>query len=420
MTYKEIRKNKEIKAFIKRAGINLTSLGFTDHSEVHTTLVADRAAAILKEFGYDEHTIELAKIAGYMHDIGNAVNRTHHAEYGAILANDILKDTDMPLEDRVTIVSCIGSHDESTGGATDPVSAAVIIGDKTDVRRNRVSNKDKSSFDIHDRVNYAVTEASLKINADKKVISLNLQIDESICTMYDYFDIFLQRMLMCRGAAGVLGAKMLESGDAKIDPSKKVLGFVGSMDTANINDFLVGYLEGVKYVDPEIKVMTSYVGSFEDVSKCMEMTTQPYNQGAQVVYAPASQSILGAATAAQNADKYLIACDQDLYSELAESDKDLAANILSSSLKNVGESIFTAVEGWQKGEMSLDQDYTLGLDSGAVGLAKNENYKAIVPEDIQKFIDETEQKVIDGEITVGTAFDMSTDEVAALRDSMKP
>ena len=142
-----------------------------------------------------------------MHDIGNAVNRTHHAEYGAILANDILKDTDMPLEDRVTIVSCIGSHDESTGGATDPVSAAVIIGDKTDVRRNRVSNKDKSSFDIHDRVNYAVTEASLKIKADKKVISLNLQIDESICTMYDYFDIFLQRMLMCRGAAGVLGAK---------------------------------------------------------------------------------------------------------------------------------------------------------------------------------------------------------------------
>lgn len=210
--------------------------------------------------------------------------------------------------------------------------------------------------------------------------------------------------------SGVLAAKMLESGDAKIDASQKVLGFVGSMDTANINDFLVGYLEGIQYVDPEIKVMTSYVGSFEDVSKCMEMTTQLYNQGAQIVYAPASQ----------NADKYLIACDQDLYSELAESDKDLAANVLSSSLKNVGESIYTAIEGWQNGEMSLDQDYTLGLDSGAVGLAKNENYKAIVPEDIQKFIDETEQKVIDGEITVGTAFDMSTDEVAALRDSMKP
>ena len=177
--------------------------------------MADRAAAILKEFGYDEHTIELAKIAGYMHDIGNAVNRTHHAEYGAILANDILKDTDMPLEDRVTIVSCIGSHDESTGGATDPVSAAVIIGDKTDVRRNRVSNKDKSSFDIHDRVNYAVTEASLKINADKKVISLNLQIDESAEVRQVFWEqsSSLQQMeakycdlthKLCRGAAQFL------------------------------------------------------------------------------------------------------------------------------------------------------------------------------------------------------------------------
>ena len=220
--------------------------------------------------------------------------------------------------------------------------------------------------------------------------------------------------------SGVLAAKMLESGDAKIDASQKVLGFVGSMDTANINDFLVGYLEGIKYVDPEIKVMTSYVGSFEDVSKCMEMTTQLYNQGAQIVYAPASQSILGAVTAAQKADKYLIACDQDLYNELAESDPELAANVLSSSLKNVGESIFTAIKGWTEGTMTLDQDYILGLDSGAVGLAKNENYTSIVPEDIQKFIDDTEQKVIDGEIVVGTAFDMSTEDVAALRDGMKP
>lgn len=220
--------------------------------------------------------------------------------------------------------------------------------------------------------------------------------------------------------SGVLGAKMLESGDAKIDASKKILGFVGSMDTSNINDFLVGYLEGVQYVDPEIKVVTSYVGSFEDVSKCMEMTTQLYNQGAQVVYAPASQSILGAVTAAQKSDKYLIACDQDLYGELKESDPELAANVISSSLKNVGESIYTSVKGWSEGTMSLDQDYILGLDSGAVGLAKNENYLSIVPEDIQKFIDETEQKIISGTITVGTAFDMSTEDVAALRDGMKP
>ena len=220
--------------------------------------------------------------------------------------------------------------------------------------------------------------------------------------------------------SGVLAAKMLDSGDAKIDPSKKILGFVGSMDTSNINDFLVGYLEGVQYVDPEIKVVTSYMGSFEDVSKCMEMTTQLYNQGAQVVYAPASQSILGAVTAAQKSDKYLIACDQDLYAELKDSDPELAANVISSSLKNVGESIYTSVKGWSEGTMSLDQDYILGLDSGAVGLAKNENYTKLVPEDIQKFIDETEQKVISGDITVGTAFDMTTEDVAALRDGMKP
>lgn len=220
--------------------------------------------------------------------------------------------------------------------------------------------------------------------------------------------------------SGVLAAKMLDSGDAKIDPSKKILGFVGSMDTSNINDFLVGYLEGVQYVDPEIKVVTSYVGSFEDVSKCMEMTTQLYNQGAQVVYAPASQSILGAVTAAQKSDKYLIACDQDLYAELKDSDPELAANVISSSLKNVGESIYTSVKGWSEGTMSLDQDYILGLDSGAVDLAKNENYTKLVPEDIQKFIDETEQKVISGDITVGTAFDMTTEDVAALRDGMKP
>ena len=135
-----------------------------------------------------------------MHDIGNAVNRSRHAEYGAILANELLKGKDLSLEDRITIMSAIGNHDESTGGATDPVSAALIIADKTDVRRNRVRDKDRAAFDIHDRVNYAVTEAKLKINKEKKLISLNLQIDESICTMYEYFDIFLGRMMMCRGA----------------------------------------------------------------------------------------------------------------------------------------------------------------------------------------------------------------------------
>jgi len=207
MTYQEIKKNEEVRAYLKRGNDNLGVLGFTDHSEIHCTMVADRAGSILKKLEYPEHMIELAKIAGFMHDIGNAVNRSRHAEYGAILANEILKGTDLSLEDRITIMSAIGNHDESTGGATDPVSAALIIADKTDVRRNRVRDKDRAAFDIHDRVNYAVTEAKLKINKEKKVISLNLQIDESICTMYEYFDIFLGRMVMCRGAAEILGMK---------------------------------------------------------------------------------------------------------------------------------------------------------------------------------------------------------------------
>ncbi len=220
--------------------------------------------------------------------------------------------------------------------------------------------------------------------------------------------------------AGALAAKMLESGDARIDASQKTLGFVGSMDTAGINDFLVGYLEGVKYIDPEIKVLTSYVGSFEDVPKCTEMTTQLYNQGAQIVYAPASQSIMGAATAAADADKYLIACDQDLYAQLSADKPELADTILSTSLKNIGESLFTAVEGWVNGTMTTDTDYTLGLDSGAVGLAKNENYEKIVPAEIAAEMEDIEAKIISGEIAVSTAFEMTTEDVAALRDSMKP
>ena len=207
MTYQEIKKNEEVCAYLKKGNDNLGVLGYTDHSEAHCTVVAERAGLILKKLEYPEETIELAKIAGFMHDIGNAVNRSRHAEYGAILANELLKGTDLSLENRITIMSAIGNHDESTGGATDPVSAALIIADKTDVRRNRVRDKDRAAFDIHDRVNYAVTEAKLKINKEKKLISLNLQIDESICTMYEYFDIFLGRMMMCRGAAEILNMK---------------------------------------------------------------------------------------------------------------------------------------------------------------------------------------------------------------------
>ncbi len=205
MTYSEIKSNSEVKALINKASKNLDVLGFTDHSVAHTTLVAERAADILSKLGYSEKEIELVKIAGYMHDIGNAVNRTHHAEYGALLVNDILSKTDIDLIDKVTIMSAISNHDESTGGAVDAVSAALIIADKTDVRRSRVRQPEHITSDIHDRVNYAVTGNNLEVTSDR--ITLYLKIDENICTMYEYFDIFLGRMLMSRAAAETLGTK---------------------------------------------------------------------------------------------------------------------------------------------------------------------------------------------------------------------
>lgn len=207
MTYEQIKSHPEVTALLERGDYNLGVLGFTDHSMAHCALVAERAAYILRKLGYPEREQELAKIAGCMHDIGNAINRTHHAELGALLANDILRDTDMPITDRMTVISAIGSHDESTGGARDPVSAALVIADKTDVRRNRVRPQDRSQFDIHDRVNFAVTGTSLKVEPVERKIALNLQLDEEICTMYEYFEIFLGRMVMCQSAAKMLGAK---------------------------------------------------------------------------------------------------------------------------------------------------------------------------------------------------------------------
>lgn len=206
MNYTEIRNHKEIRALLKKGNDNLGVLGFTDHSTAHCALVAERAAEILKELGYDKDTIELAKIAGFMHDIGNAINRSHHAEYGAILAYELLKETDMPIDDRLTIVSAIGNHDEKDGVAVDAVTAALIIADKTDVRRSRVVSP-KEEFDIHDRVNYAVTDADVIVDRENMTITLKLEIDESICTMYEYFEIFLGRMEMSRRAAKVFGAK---------------------------------------------------------------------------------------------------------------------------------------------------------------------------------------------------------------------
>ena len=205
--YKQIRMNEEINLLIERGNATLDELGYTEHSKKHAAKVSETAGKILKELGYGKHKIELAKIAGYMHDIGNAVNRNDHAHSGAILAYQILKDTDLPLKDILVVTTAIGHHDEATGTAVDPVSAALILADKTDVRRNRVQNRNKATFDIHDRVNYAALSSKLIIEKEKRMIQMELELDDSICTVMDYFEIFLKRMIMCRRAAERLNCK---------------------------------------------------------------------------------------------------------------------------------------------------------------------------------------------------------------------
>ena len=178
--------------------------GYTEHSHRHISIVAQRAGEILEVLGYPQRTIELAKIAGYLHDIGNCVNRTDHAHSGAILAYNILKDMGMPVEERTQIMMAIGNHDENTGTAISDISAAIILADKSDVHRNRVVNTNLSTFDIHDRVNYAVTDAQLEIDSNERKIILKLKIDTKICPVLDYFEIFMDRTMMSKYAAKYL------------------------------------------------------------------------------------------------------------------------------------------------------------------------------------------------------------------------
>ncbi|WP_243126394.1 HD domain-containing protein [[Clostridium] hylemonae] len=203
ISYKEIRENEELQLLIENGNSVLKELGFTEHSRRHAAKVADRAGRILKELGYGKHEIELAKIAGYMHDIGNSVNRHDHAHTGAVLAYGILKDLGMPFKDVLTVTTAIGNHDEATGTAVDVVSAALILADKTDVRRNRVQNLVIANFDIHDRVNYAALSSVLDVDKEKKNIRMTLELDDSMCSVMDYFEIFMNRMIMCRRAAEV-------------------------------------------------------------------------------------------------------------------------------------------------------------------------------------------------------------------------
>ena len=207
LTYDEIRRNIEINAYISAADRSLASLGFTEHSFAHVGRVADTAAYILEILDCSEYEIELVKIAAHLHDIGNLVNRIAHSQSGALMAFRILGELGMNAEDLATVVAAIGNHDEGTGVPVDRLSAALILADKSDVRRSRVRNRDKSSFDIHDRVNYSVYDSALKISEDKTVITLSLSVDTEYSSVMDFFEIFMQRMQLCRKAAEKLGLR---------------------------------------------------------------------------------------------------------------------------------------------------------------------------------------------------------------------
>ena len=204
-TVEDIQNNEEIKTYITCADESLRALGFTEHSFAHVTRVSETAAYILQTLGYSEHEVELARIAGYLHDIGNLVNRIEHSQSGAVMAFRILENMNMSPRDVATIVTAIGNHDEGTGVPVNAVAAALILADKSDVRRTRVRNADISTFDIHDRVNYSVEKSILKINEEKTLIKLKLQIDPKISSVMNYFEIFMERMIMCRKAAETLG-----------------------------------------------------------------------------------------------------------------------------------------------------------------------------------------------------------------------
>ena len=205
MTYEEVRRDPAVKVYIAQADASMQALGFTEHSFAHVSRVAKTAGDILETLGYPERTVELARIAGYLHDIGNVVNRVDHSQSGAVMAFRILDNMGFAPEEISVIVSAIGNHDEGTGVPVSPVAAALILADKSDVRRNRVRNQDVSSFDIHDRVNYSVIRSELKINEAHSLIKLKLSVDTRYGSVMDYFEIFLQRMVLCRKAAEKLG-----------------------------------------------------------------------------------------------------------------------------------------------------------------------------------------------------------------------
>ena len=205
ITYEQIKHNEAISTYIRKANESLAALGFTEHSFAHVGIVAANAKYILQTLGYPEREIELVQIAAHLHDIGNLVNRVDHSQSGAVMAFRILDNLGMPPDEISEIVTAIGNHDEGTGRPVSPMAAALILADKSDVRRSRVRNQDESTFDIHDRVNYSVRKAELKINENRTLIKLKLSVDTHYGSIMDYFEIFMNRMILCRKSAERLG-----------------------------------------------------------------------------------------------------------------------------------------------------------------------------------------------------------------------
>jgi len=217
LRYEDLKSNAIIRTYLEQGNANLDVLGFTDHSLAHTVKVAITAGHILQELGYSETEIELVKVAGLMHDLGNCINRNNHALSGALMAFNLLPQFGATAEETAKICAAIGHHDEGTGGAVDVISAALIIADKSDVRRNRVRNRDRATFDIHDRVNYAAKSSKLTIDREAKEIRLDIELDDEICSLMDYFEIFLDRMIMCRRAAEMLDCQFkMQANGSKI------------------------------------------------------------------------------------------------------------------------------------------------------------------------------------------------------------
>jgi metal-dependent HD superfamily phosphatase/phosphodiesterase len=207
VTVAQVRKDPEVIAFVQQANEALRGLGYTEHGQRHAGLVGNVAENVLIRLGFNERVGQLAQVAGYLHDIGNLLHREHHAQSSALMAWQILKRLGMSTDEIAVVMNAIGNHEEERGTATNPVSAAVIIADKADVHRSRVQNPDPATFDIHDRVNYASTRSFVRVDADRRVIALELEIDTKFAQVIEYFEIFLSRMTMVRQAVNFLGCE---------------------------------------------------------------------------------------------------------------------------------------------------------------------------------------------------------------------